>query len=201
MAGWEYFKGFHVDGLKGSRSSNPPLALSSSMGEWANWQIGGIGICRWCQCWIRQQWAQHAEQTPWRDTLSWDLRWRSRKSLPRHVSRFFFRSRIDLSILWLVANLFVTLISFCMTWKKYPDMLFLSFSNCMVADWHRSWLEPCCFWEAKNTVTYAYGVRCLVFPFLLILLVSSVHHFLLHNNNCIIGCGNKVSEWALRRLL
>lgn len=34
-------------------------ALFSPMGEWANWQIGGIGICRWCQCWIRQQWAQH----------------------------------------------------------------------------------------------------------------------------------------------
>lgn len=172
------------------------LALFSPMGEWANWQIGGIGICRWCQCWIRQQWAQHAEQTPWRDALSWDLRWRSRKSLPRHVSRFFFRSRVDSSFLWLVANLFVTFISFCMIWKTYPDMLFLSFSNCMVG-WLPSFrLVPCCFWEAANAVTYAYGISRMVFSFLIILLVSSVRHFLLHSNNCNIGCSHKVSEWA-----
>lgn len=131
------------------------LALFSPMGEWENWQIGGIGMCRWCQCWIRQRWAQHAEQTPWRDALSWDLRWHSCKSLPRHVPRFFFRSscRFELPLVGGEPVCYIHLILHDME-KVSRHAIFVLFKL------HGGWLPsfrlvPCCFWEAVNAVTYA----------------------------------------------
>lgn len=50
------------------------------------------------------------------------------------VFPFCFWPCVDSSFLWSVVNLFVTFISFCMIWKKCPDVLFLSLSNCMVAN-------------------------------------------------------------------
>lgn len=127
----------------------------SPMGEWANWQIGGIGICRWCQCWIRQRWAQHAEQTPWRDALSWDLRWRSRKSLPRHVSRFFFRvsGRFEVLLVGGEPVCYIHLILHDME-KVSQHAIFVLF----ITAWR---LVPCCFWEAANAVTHPCGISCL----------------------------------------
>lgn len=131
------------------------LASFSPMGEWANWQIGGIGICRWCQCWIRQRWAQHAERTPWRDALSWDLRWRSRKSLPRHDSHFFFRvsGRFEVLLVGGEPVCYIHLILHDME-KVSQLAIFILFKTA----WR---LVPCCIWEAANTVTHPYGISCL----------------------------------------
>lgn len=107
-----------------------------------------------------------------------------------------FWSRVDSSFLWSVVNLFVTFISFCMMWKKCPDMLFSVFFKR-----HGGWLPsfrlaPCCFWNVTDALTYTYVLEISGFlsPFL-ILLVSSASHFLPSSNNYVISCGHEVSEW------
>lgn len=167
------------------------LALFSPMGEWANWQIGGIGICRWCQCWSNEL-----------NTLERCAVMRSEVAFPQVATPpcfwflFSVSCRFELPLVGGEPVCYIHLILHDME-EVCRHAIFVRFKL------HGAWLPsfrlvPCCFWEA---VTHAYGISRLVFPFFIILLVSSVRHFLLRSNNCIIGCEHKVSEWALHSLL
>lgn len=144
-------------------------ALFSPMGEWVHWQIGGTGMWRWCQCWIRQQWAQHAEQTPWRDALSWDLRWRSPQvATPHYVSLYFFfflvSCRFELPLVGGEVVCYIHLILHDM--EKVSQRAIFDCFKLHDGSLPSLRLVPCSSWEAVNAVTYAYGISfCFFFLF------------------------------------
>lgn len=195
--GWP---GFNVDILHSSHSSNP-LVLWRTRALFSHGRM--YGLTDWWQ-WNMQVVSvliQTAVSSACRaNTLERCAVTRSEVVLPQVTTPLLFSiifwSRVDSSFLWLVVSLFVTFISFCMIWKKCPDMLF-SVSFKLHGGWLPSFrLAPCCFWNVTDAATYTYVLEISGFlsPFL-ILLVSSASHFLPSSNNYVISCGHEVSEW------